>query len=322
MEAVTFGGRNKRIVSFVSANDYGFAPPAVTVTGNENNGVINVQFYNGTADVITINGNDVDIKRVKTETIPMPSQPETPDSDVLNNLPESPLTIEINGRLQDFETAPEIIDGITFVDTEEFADKLKEFGEITDDVFRNISKVSENATAPLRDICAVVGARVKWNGDVRHITVQTAASVDTVVGPNATTDDLSGGKLMIAGIDARLDQAENPPAHAIDGNLATNYAVQGEEGIPVILELDDVYTVSGLAVAFSKGNERINRFNIELSEDKETWTHVMSCESSGTTMELEGYEFMGRKAKYIKIVGFGNTSNNWNTFREIQVYGK
>ena len=66
----------------------------------------------------------------------------------------------------------------------------------------------------------------------------------------------------------------------------------------------------------------INAQDKIISEDKEKWTHIMSCESSGVSAEFEGYAFIEKKAKFIKIVGFGNTSNNWNSFREIEVYGK
>ena len=322
LEAVTFGGKDTRIVSLLSATDYEEEAPIVTVEGDEFNGVIRVKFSSGTEDVITIKGNDIDFNRTNGGEGFVPTKHTAPDMNVLNSLPVAPLTIEINGKLQDFDNSIDIINGKTYVNEKEFTDKIFANSELSEDVAEILAGLNADEMTAVRDICTKIGAATRWNADARHIMVQTPVPVNKVVGPNMAYAEMSGSKIKVIGIEGEISDPQNTPPGAIDGNLATNYALEGNEGVPVVLELDNVYTVSGLAIALSQGDKRVNRFNIEISEDKENWTKVMSCESSGTTAEFEGYAFIEKKAKYIKIVGFGNTSNNWNTFREIEVYGK
>ena len=71
-------------------------------------------------------------------------------------------------------------------------------------------------------------------------------------------------------------------------------------------------------ISFMNGDKRKASFSIELSEDGENYTRVIDkISTSGTTYELEGYDLGGKKARYIKVIGHGNSSNQWNSITGI-----
>ncbi len=53
--------------------------------------------------------------------------------------------------------------------------------------------------------------------------------------------------------------------------------------------------------------------------DGETFTEVFNGQSSGASLELENYDFEDQKARYVKIIGPGNTDNLWNSITEVRI---
>ena len=61
-------------------------------------------------------------------------------------------------------------------------------------------------------------------------------------------------------------------------------------------------------------------FDITVSLDGENWTHAMeNAESSGITDNIEYYTFDAVAAKYVKITGYGTSSNAWNMISEVDL---
>ena len=58
-----------------------------------------------------------------------------------------------------------------------------------------------------------------------------------------------------------------------------------------------------------------------VSIDGEEWTKVFDGESDGVT---DGFETIvlpkTMEAKYLRIIGHGNSINNWNSLKEIYIY--
>ena len=80
-------------------------------------------------------------------------------------------------------------------------------------------------------------------------------------------------------------------------------------------------TVSQVAIAWFKGNRRTAVFTIEVSMNGHDWTEVYSGGSSGKTRDLEPYAFAAVPARYIRLVGFGNDDNRWNSLTEVEIAG-
>lgn len=108
----------------------------------------------------------------------------------------------------------------------------------------------------------------------------------------------------------------NNPTRLIDGDINTRWSSKGD-GSWFVLDYGKASEFNAVRLAFHKGNTRINRFDISVSEDGRVWTQILSkVESSGKTLGIERFSFITIKARYVKYVGYGNTYNLWNSVTE------
>ncbi|MBD2843573.1 discoidin domain-containing protein [Paenibacillus sp. IB182496] len=117
--------------------------------------------------------------------------------------------------------------------------------------------------------------------------------------------------------DAQYDQG-NIPANAADGDLLTRWSALGSNQW-IRFDLGQLKTVDGVGIAWMNGNQRSSYFTLQVSEDAQSWDTVYSGESSGSTLEFETYSFSPVQARYIRIVGDGNSVNGWNSINEVIV---
>ncbi|QFT09884.1 polysaccharide lyase family 7 protein [Vibrio sp. THAF190c] len=110
----------------------------------------------------------------------------------------------------------------------------------------------------------------------------------------------------------------NTPSQLIDGNIMTRWAANGN-GEHATLDYGSVHEFDAVQASFSKGNERVTSFDIQMSEDGENWTTVLKDQkSSGRAIGLERFQFEPAvKARYVRYVGYGNTKNQWNSVTEL-----
>ena len=112
----------------------------------------------------------------------------------------------------------------------------------------------------------------------------------------------------------------NVPRNTYDNNMATRWSAEGN-GQWITHELDTLYLVQSIDIAFFNGNQRSTIFDIELSSNGENWEKVFSGQSSGASLDFESFDIPARNARFVKIVGYGNTVNQWNSLTEIRVNG-
>ncbi|MDT0342860.1 discoidin domain-containing protein [Streptomyces litchfieldiae] len=127
-------------------------------------------------------------------------------------------------------------------------------------------------------------------------------------------------ELPVAGATAS-DHDGNVPANAIDGDLATRWSAEGD-GVWLRLDLGSARPVGSLAVAWHRGDARVTTFDVQLSADGSVWTTALAGRrSSGATAGFESYDFAHGSARYVRLVGHGNTANDWTSVSEITVRG-
>ena len=127
--------------------------------------------------------------------------------------------------------------------------------------------------------------------------------------------------LPIFAVEASTFQVPNAPGNAIDGDLGTRWSAQGD-GQHITFELELCNTVSGIKVAWYQGdNGRIASFDVQVSDDGSVWADVHSGQSAGNTLALQGVDFPDTPACFVRIVGHGNTVNDWNSITEVVVEG-
>ncbi len=111
----------------------------------------------------------------------------------------------------------------------------------------------------------------------------------------------------------------NVPANVLDNNLNTRWSASGD---PQWIQfcLASSQSVTGVQIAFYNGNARSSRFDILTSQDASSWnTAASNVQSSGTSTALETFNITPVSAKYVRIVGHGNTVNAWNSYTEVKI---
>ena len=125
----------------------------------------------------------------------------------------------------------------------------------------------------------------------------------------------------VASVRASAFQGANVPQNTLDQDLGTRWSAEGD-GQWIEYDLDSTQTVNAVRIAWYRGDERQADFDLEVSLDASTWTEVFSGSSSGTTLGLEGYDFDDVSARYVRIVGHGNTQNEWTSITEVEIIGR
>lgn len=109
-----------------------------------------------------------------------------------------------------------------------------------------------------------------------------------------------------------------PPNHTIDGKLETFFSAQGV-GQWVQYHLDEPLSVNGVRLAWYQGNARAFNFKVLGSMDGDNWTELYSGTSAGNTLALEEHNFTAATASYVRIVGYGNSVNQWMSLTEARI---
>jgi len=117
----------------------------------------------------------------------------------------------------------------------------------------------------------------------------------------------------------------NHPYNVVDDNITTMWSSKGEEQ-SLILELKSPFIIHHIKIAFQPGQKSESYFDIYGSNDGENWESILekakSCSFSGG---IHVFVFPLSKAvteySYLKFVGFGNATDNWNYVSELRVFG-
>jgi endo-1,4-beta-D-glucanase Y len=111
----------------------------------------------------------------------------------------------------------------------------------------------------------------------------------------------------------------NIAANVLDNDLNTRWSADGD-GQWIQFCLGTPATVSGVQIAFYSGNVRTSRFDVLVSANASAWTPAATnVTSSGTSLALQTFAFTPVTAKYVRIVGHGNSVNTWNSYAEVKI---
>lgn len=105
-----------------------------------------------------------------------------------------------------------------------------------------------------------------------------------------------------------------PPERALDGDLKTAWMAEGD-GEWIQFDLGSAKAVKAVKLGFASGDKRVYTFDILVSEtgDEKSWTVVGDkLKNTGKTNEPESFALNpAAHARYVKIVGHGNTSEKF-----------
>ena len=131
-------------------------------------------------------------------------------------------------------------------------------------------------------------------------------------------DDPLSETVAVTAITASTEQDPNVAGNTRDSDLATRWSANGS-GVYVQYELDSEVTLDQLGIAWYRGDQRQTHFRIDVSTGGSDWTTVHDGSSNGSTLQLEPYSFAATPARYVRIIGFGNTENTWTSITEVDI---
>lgn len=106
-----------------------------------------------------------------------------------------------------------------------------------------------------------------------------------------------------------------------DNDLTNRWSGDGD-GAYITLDLGELCKVSFIKVGLFKGDERNTYFDIQTSTDgEEYFDGLMDITSDITSELLVPYNINDTIARYLRIVGHGNSTSTWNSFTEFEVWG-
>ncbi len=122
----------------------------------------------------------------------------------------------------------------------------------------------------------------------------------------------------IAAVTANSHDKAHVASNVLDDNFGTRWAQKGEAWIQ--FDFNGEQTLSYVDVAAFKGDERKLSFDLQVSNDGKAWKTVLpETATSGTTRDLERFEFSPVKAKYARINGYGtDVSKSWTAITEVK----
>jgi rhamnogalacturonyl hydrolase YesR len=110
----------------------------------------------------------------------------------------------------------------------------------------------------------------------------------------------------------------NTADKTLDYDFNTRWSCDGK-GQWILYDLGALKMVNSVDLAFFNGNIRKGIFAINLMKTLTDSVQVFNGRSSGTTAALENYDFTDQQARYVKIIGQGNTSSTWNSITETRI---
>lgn len=126
-------------------------------------------------------------------------------------------------------------------------------------------------------------------------------------------------ELDSSNIEASSDDG-NVAGNVFDNDYDTRWSAFGS-GQRLTIDLTSEYLITNAEIAWHKGDQRQTLYQIEISDNKTNWTLVSDNISSGESLDLETALEGNHRARYIRIIGLGNTANQWNSISEVRVWG-
>jgi hypothetical protein len=118
----------------------------------------------------------------------------------------------------------------------------------------------------------------------------------------------------------------NSPVNITDGNTGTLWSSYGTDQW-ITFELSKPFDLSYFEIAFQKGQNRAQYFDIYASKDSLTWDPILvkaaSCNFAGGYQVFDIPEAItNSEYSFIKLVGQTNSEDSWNNFSEFRIFGK
>jgi hypothetical protein len=127
-------------------------------------------------------------------------------------------------------------------------------------------------------------------------------------------------------VSASAEDGEHVAANTVDGDPDTRWSAEGRAngdaaaGPWIAWQLDDAYDLHEIELAFYEGaNGNPTSFHVEVSEDGQAWTRVLTTTASGASDDPESFSFEAHRASHVRYVGEGRRTSAWNSITMVDL---
>lgn len=184
----------------------------------------------------------------------------------------------------------------------------------------DVASGSDNST-----VAVTVEANLLLTSRSAEITVTDGDAITEVIA--IYQDAFVGTEIKLSVIEAIASTEQNETGkvnvagNVLDEDFDTRWSGEGD-GAYITLELESESNVSFVKVGLYNGESRTSSFDVQLSKDGEYFVDVLTDVTSElTTEDLVLYDFENDTAKYVRVVGHGNSTSDWNSYTEFEVWG-
>ncbi|MCG1034769.1 M60 family peptidase N-terminal accessory domain-containing protein [Polaribacter sargassicola] len=117
--------------------------------------------------------------------------------------------------------------------------------------------------------------------------------------------------------DGRPEDKSISCSNVIGKDVDAKWSVKGDEEF-IILDLGELYDVCKMEIEFYKNLNLDYSFDVQVSRDNITYAPVFNKITKTKTNSFN----LSRKARYIKIVGYGNSTAEFKSIEKILLYGE
>ena len=115
-------------------------------------------------------------------------------------------------------------------------------------------------------------------------------------------------------VQATKEEKANPASGAVDGKNFTRWSANGQASITI--DLEKISLLNSISINFYRGNTRQYKYKLSVATKKGQWKKIFEGKSSGKS-QIDKVTFLQSEARYIKLDGYGNNENSWNSITEI-----
>lgn len=127
-------------------------------------------------------------------------------------------------------------------------------------------------------------------------------------------------ELSYNSITASTQQSANPIGNIDDASSTSRWSGFGTDA-NVYVDFGEEVTVDYINMSFYNGDERSTNFTYWESDNGSSWTYKGEKNSSGNTDSHEEFDLSNITARYFRLKFQGNTTNDWNSVTDLEIYG-
>jgi hypothetical protein len=160
---------------------------------------------------------------------------------------------------------------------------------------------------------------------IKKISCSSIAISGIIAALLASNTCLAGG-YQINNADIKASASSNDghlPQYTLDNNLTaeSRWSAEGN-GEWILYDTGAQKIFDHINIAFYKGDVRSSKIDIQTSADKSTWKTIFTGSTPQRTLNFQSFDLKATSARYVRIVGYGNTENSWNSITEVQLFAQ